>query len=435
MRQRNTNQPLNESGHLENQSALGDKLNKLSIGIIAILTLAGLFLGSYDCASAPTAPKQTMTLDIGIATPLTGPTADLGANMRNAALLAIKHQNDQGGVTIAGQKYTLNNIVVDSKNDAQVGKTVAEELIYSKKVKIILGLALDDAIGAQPITEQNKVLSIFLSPITPKMCTPDHPHSFYVGGEILQFYNTLTAYIAKFRREAKTVATIIPDTIDAPTFFGPAQQMCQRYGLKWLGAEKFAMGTRDFSPMITRTLAKYPDIIDTASIGGKLGGLVADITRQIREAGFKGIIMCPTGASIGPWEQIVPPQHRTNILMNVMVSQSSLLPDSLRDMARSFSEMFNKPCDHSLVPRMYTATKSLFETINGQGAMNTTAWANAFAGRRWRAIWGSETYFIGKPMYGINRTLLGYNWVSEYKDGKIETKWEVPLPMELYYAK
>jgi hypothetical protein len=38
-------------------------------------------------------------------------------------------------------------------------------------------------------------------------------------------------------------------------------------------------------------------------------------------------------------------------------------------------------------------------------------------------------------MYGINRTLLGYNWVSEYKDGKIETKWEVPLPMELYYAK
>ena len=37
------------------------------------------------------------TLDVGIATPLTGPAAHLGTNIKNAALMAIDDQNAQGG--------------------------------------------------------------------------------------------------------------------------------------------------------------------------------------------------------------------------------------------------------------------------------------------------------------------------------------------------
>jgi len=62
------------------------------------------------------------TLDIGIATPLTGPAAHLGANIRNGALFAIDDQNAQGGVTIAGQKYLLNPIVHGYQNECGYGK-------------------------------------------------------------------------------------------------------------------------------------------------------------------------------------------------------------------------------------------------------------------------------------------------------------------------
>jgi len=419
-------------------------MNKILIAVITILTVAGLLLGS-GCtpATGPTpeptptptpAPAEPMVLDIGIATPLTGQTADIGAQMQNAVLLAIKDQNDQGGVTIAGQKYTLNSIISDTKNDTQVGKTVAEELIYSKKVKVIFGPAIEDAIGAQPVTEANKVVGIFLQPITPAMCNPDKPYTFFVGGAILQSYNVVVAYIPEYYPEAKTVLSILPDAIDAPVFLGPAEAMCKYYGLQWLGAEKFPIGTRDFSSIITRALAKNPDIIDTASIGGMMGPLVADLARQIREAGYKGIIMIPTTPSLGAMEQIIPEQYRTNIVVSEMNPESPLLPDSYREMGSRYTAMFEKPADHNIICKMYTVSKSFFELLNGQETMDTTAWMNAFAEKRWTAIWGQETFFIGKPIWGINRVVLGPRFVSEYIDGKLETR-EVTLPMDLYYAK
>ncbi len=72
--------------------------------------------------------KPAKTLDIGIACPLTGPFSFIGTSLQNGALLAIDDQNKQGGVTIAGQKYMLNPIIRDSKQDLVLGKTIAEEL-------------------------------------------------------------------------------------------------------------------------------------------------------------------------------------------------------------------------------------------------------------------------------------------------------------------
>jgi hypothetical protein len=42
---------------------------------------------------------------------------------------------------------------------------------------------------------------------------------------------------------------------------------------------------------------------------------------------------------------------------------------------------------------------------------------------RWDGFW------LGKPIWGINRMALIGTWVSEWADGKLETKWDNPLPM------
>ena len=106
-----------------------------------------MLIGGWGYAQKAASPK---TLDIGIALPLTGPAAHLGTDVRNAALIAIEDQNAQGGVKIAGEKYLLNPIILDTKKDAAVGKAVAEQLVYEKKVKIVAGPFIDDAIGRNP---------------------------------------------------------------------------------------------------------------------------------------------------------------------------------------------------------------------------------------------------------------------------------------------
>ena len=179
-----------------------EKMKKRGTLVLTVVVGIVMLVGGWAYAQKPAPAK---TLDIGIATPLTGPAAHLGTNIKNAALMAIDDQNAQGGVTIAGQKYLLNPIILDTKKDAATGKAVAEQLVYDKKVKVVIGPFIDDAIGAQPVLESNKILSFIVTPSTRDMTGPNKPYSFFFSGPIPQMFNTVTAYVQKFYPNAKTV--------------------------------------------------------------------------------------------------------------------------------------------------------------------------------------------------------------------------------------
>ena len=103
----------------------------MAVAILLIFVIGSLAVSG--CA----APASELTLDIGVASTLTGPPSALGTQLKNGALVAIEDQNNEGGITIAGEKYMLNPIVMDTKGNPQDGKAVAEQLIFDKKVKII----------------------------------------------------------------------------------------------------------------------------------------------------------------------------------------------------------------------------------------------------------------------------------------------------------
>ncbi len=401
--------------------------------LVSALTVSSCAKSTSPAPPSSAPPSPAMTLDIGISTPLTGPVAELGTQIKNTTLLAIEDQNAKGGVTIAGQKYKLNPIIRDNKHDIVTAKSVAEELIYDKHVKIIAGPAIVDAIASQPVLESNKVLGFYLNVIVDSMCTPQKPYSFFFGGCIPQTYNNVAAYIQKFYPQAKTVVSMLPDLADTPTFFGAAQKMCDLYGLQWVAGEKFPITTTDFLPFINRVLAKNPDIIDTASCGGAIGGLTASLIKQIRQAGFTGIIMVPEDPPTGSIQEIVPDQYRTKIVVNDINPDSPMVSDAYRQLYHRYTDTY-KQLPYVIVGRMYNVIVPFFDFLNGQDTMDTTAWMEGFAKYRWQGIWGKETFWLGKPIWGINRMALIGTWVSEWTDGKLETKWDNPLPMDLYYA-
>ena len=79
----------------------------------------------------------------------------------------------------------------------------------------------------------------------------------------------------------------------------------------------------------------------------------------------------------------------------------------------------------------YNPIKALFQYLNGTDTMDTTAWIQGFEKYRWNSIFGFENYWVGKPLYGINRAILGPTLVQEYVNGKLEPKWVAPLPYDL----
>ena len=407
-------------------------MRKLAILILAVLIVAAMLAGGCakpapPSALAPTPPK---TLDIGIVTPLTGPIANLGTSIQNAALMAIEDQNEQGGITIGGQKYVLDPIIRDSKADVVVAKSLAEELVYDKKVKVIIGPCIGDAVGAQAVTERNKIISFMLGPIGPSMSGPNKPYTFFFAAPTPAQFNTGAAYIHKFYPNAKTVVTIIPDLPHAPVTLDAVQMICKLYGLNWLSAEKFPITTKDFMPFITRALAKNPDIIDTSNTGGDMGALAALLIKQLREAGYKGIIWMTTPPPPGAVEEVVPEKYLSQVVTNDINWEAPIVSDAYRDLCRRYVQKYNSsPID--IVVQVYNVVKPFFEFIDGQDTMDTTAWMEGFAKSHWQGYFGHEAWWIAKPLWGIDRMALKSNWASEYMNGKLETRWEPPLPLEL----
>jgi branched-chain amino acid transport system substrate-binding protein len=411
---------------------------RILTSFVLVVLLVGVVVGGCakpapSAAPAP-APAPPKTLDIGVASPLTGAAANLGTNISNGVLLAIDDQNKEGGVTIAGQKYMLNGVVLDTKFDLVVGKSVAEQLVLDKGVEVIAGPFLFDAVGVQTVTEKNKVIMFAVTPDMPGICGPNKPYSFFTGACALMMMVNGAAYIQKFYPDLKNVMTMTTDSPAAPLGLQAAQVLCPRYGLNWMGYEKFPLTTKDFMPVISRVLAKKPEIIDTGATGGDMGGMCALLIKQLRESGFDGPIWCTTVPPPDVVTEIVPEKFRTRIITNDIIVDSPVVSQEYRDVYQRYISKFGSaPID--IAGEFYDGVKGFFEFLNGQDTMDTTAWVEGFAKYHWPGIWGRDAYWVGKPQFGIDRTTFWSFWVAEYIDGKVETRWEAPIPYDLFVEK
>ena len=403
---------------------------------IAIMTLAGLLLAAYACVPAATpapAPTPVKTFDIGLSTPLTGPTAHAGFALQNGVLMAIDDQNAQGGVTIGGQNYTLNVVIRDNKGDVLLGKSVAEELVLDKGIKVIAGPFIVDAVGTQMVTEPNKVIAFFAAPSNDLMTGPKKPYTFFYAS-IPQMMNIGAAYIQKFHPEAKTVLSVEPAITDTKKFLDFVKWVCEYYDLNWLGAEEYPITTTDFSPIITRVLAKNPDIVDTGASGGAMGARCAQLIKELRERGYKGYIWVSALPPPGAIDEIVPPEYRYKIVINDTDWEAPIVSEAYRDLCRRYVAKYNSP-PFDITGLEYNVVKAFFEFLNTQDSMDTSKWMEGFAKYHWKNLWGAEGYWFENPSTGIYRQTFRSSWASEYIDGKRQTLWLAPLPLDEYVSK
>ncbi len=164
------------------------------------------------------------------------------------------------------------------------------------------------------------------------------------------------------------------------------------------------------------------------------GGVGALEIKQIREAGFKGIIMVPGSVLTEMIEEVVPKEYLYKIICDQVDPNSPIGGDAYRSFNERFQKRFNiSPTN--LAYFEYNPVKGFFQFLNGQDTMDTTAWMEGFAKYRWDGLFGFENYWVGMPLYGINRFLLGPTLVQEYTNGKLEPKWVAPLPYDLVIEK
>jgi ABC-type branched-subunit amino acid transport system substrate-binding protein len=141
------------------------KKSILVFSIILILVLAtSLIIG---CKAPETTPPpsggeqptaEVKTLPIGALFSVTGFFSVREVPDYNQTLIMADYINENGGITVKGQKYNVEIVLEDCKTSMDGVTAAANKLVFDKGIKFTLGPTAFFAAAAGPVCDPNKVL-------------------------------------------------------------------------------------------------------------------------------------------------------------------------------------------------------------------------------------------------------------------------------------
>lgn len=264
----------------------------------AATTAVGSIAAQSGSATAPAASAASgsaapvalsgQPIPIGLAIATTSNVALLGEEEKNGGLLAEKFFNDRGGVNGRPIKVVLQ----DTGGDEQGAINAYQSLISKDKVVGIVGPTLSQqAFAADPTADKAKVPVIGPSN-TAKGIAQIGPFVTRVSAPVAIVAPNAVKQALKLDPNIKKVAVFFAQNdafsvSETDTFQSTAKSL----NLDVTTVQKFQTTDTDFQTQVTNALATKPDLAIVSGLAADGGNLV----KQLRELGFKGIIIGGNG--------------------------------------------------------------------------------------------------------------------------------------------
>ncbi len=243
-----------------------------------------------SAATGNTAPGALsgQPIPIGLAIATTSNVALLGEEEKNGGLLAEKFFNDRGGVNGRPIKVILQ----DTAGDEQGAINAFQSLISKDKVVGIVGPTLSQqAFAADPGADKAKV-----PVIGPSNTAKGIPQI----GEYITRVSAPVSVVAP--NSIKQALKINPNIKKVAVFYAQNdafsvsetevfQATAKSSNLEVTTVQKFQTTDTDFQTQATNALATKPDLAIVSGLAADGGNLV----KQLRELGFKGVIIGGNG--------------------------------------------------------------------------------------------------------------------------------------------
>ena len=240
------------------------------------------------CTQTNNSNSTSKGIPIGIALAQTSNVALLGQEGIAGAKIAEKYFNDKGGVD--GTPIKL--VVQDTGGDEAGTINAFQVLITQAKVVGIVGPTLSQqAFSADPIAERAKV---------PVIGASNTAKGIPEIGDYVARVSAPVAIVAP--NSVKAALKINPNIKKVAVFFAQNdafsksetetfQQTVKDQGLELVTVQKFQTTDTDFQSQATNALNLKPDLIIISGLATDGGNLV----RQLRELGYKGVIVGGNG--------------------------------------------------------------------------------------------------------------------------------------------
>jgi len=261
-------------------------MKRMHVGIAVTLALVGLVGGCKK--EQPPAPKteaskpiEAPVVRIGSASPLTGPQAHIGIDIRNGVQLAVEDAN-AAGVDIGGKKLKLELVSEDDEANPTKATTVAQKLVDSKVVAVIGHFNSGASIPASKIYSDAGVPQISPSSTNPKYTQQGFKTTFRVVAHDDQQGPTIARY-AVDTLKAKNIAVVDDSTAYGQGLADAFEKTAKSAGANIVAREHTTDKDTDFKAILTKIKGRNPDLIMFGGIDPQAGPMV----KQMSELGIK----------------------------------------------------------------------------------------------------------------------------------------------------
>ncbi|OCW19150.1 branched-chain amino acid ABC transporter substrate-binding protein [Pseudomonas sp. S3E12] len=243
--------------------------------------LIGLALSSLASAMA----QADQTVLIGLAGPLTGPSARIGKDLENGAQLAIDQANAKHP-TINGEVVTFKLVSEDDQSDPRTAVTVAQRLVDEGVVGVVGHWNTGTSIPAARVYHDAGIAQVAPVATGHAYTQQGFDTSFRImghdddGGQVAGRYalNTL---------KAQRIAVIDDRTAFGQGLADQFVKSIEAGGAKVVAREYVDDKTIDFSAVLTNIRSQNPDLI----FFGGVDAQAAPLARRIKQLGIKAPLM------------------------------------------------------------------------------------------------------------------------------------------------
>ncbi len=274
----------------------------------AILTALAM-LALTGCGQKSPGGDAAATFKIGVVAPLTGPAAEAGTAIKQAAMMAADEVNAKGGVDAGGKKVKLELLFEDSTSKPEVGVSVAEKLLGRDKVNLLVGEAFHSSVTMAIMEMAAKNPDVpFVSwepvsgAITEKVIKEPAKYANYwkfdfdSSGYARTVFSTIKWLVdgGQLKPSAKTVAFVVEDTDYGRSNATDAKALFEADGWKSVAIETVPLGHTDFYPQMNKLKGLKPDALVTVFTALGSGVAFAKQTQEIGLTATQMAVYYPT---------------------------------------------------------------------------------------------------------------------------------------------
>ena len=378
------------------------------------LFLVGLIFLTFGVTTSQAANKVLKIGHIGV---MSGPAASWGLINKYAALAGAEIINEDGGFEIGGEKYDIEIVSLDTKQDPRVAIAGAERLVYSEGIKYIIGPNVDDTTRAVlPVLEKAGAFNICYGWHRELFTAPSKNTAL---GMIAGYQSAPVIYkYLKEQRGVKSLACVPRNDASGLNSRDSCVAAADQLGIKITSSDStYEPNTSDFFPIMGRIIGQNPDLIVLSGVAPADAPL---LIRAARELGYKGLMSTETAMDANIITEIA------GEMANGYVSVGGASAPELRtDEMKRFIERYSKVAgewNDEAGTKVY-ALEMLLQTLRVAGAAaiddieifkaampKVNAEDPFIKGGKARLKWGGQCYFdqlrqVSTPMV-----------VTEFKD-------------------